>query len=120
MLEVEVFLAYEFYKKISKVYRAKEYTREITKTIQRVNKVYDQKYTKSALSQSFAIIKKNNKNLIFKKNKSKRRALTKRETANVKDIAKRRRIRANKLKIARKEKYTEFIQLDTQPVSAFL
>ena len=33
MLKIEAFLVYEFYKKILEVYRAKEYTRKITKTI---------------------------------------------------------------------------------------
>ena len=33
MLEIEAFLIYEFYKKILKAYRAKEYIRKITKTI---------------------------------------------------------------------------------------
>lgn len=50
MLEIEAFSVYKFYKKISKAYRAKEYTREITKAIQRVNKAYDQKYIESILS----------------------------------------------------------------------
>ena len=55
------------------------------------------------------MIKKNDKNLIFKKNKSRRYTLIKREIANIKDIVKYRRIYANKLKIARKEKYTKLI-----------
>ena len=33
MLEIEAFLVYKFYKKILEAYRAKEYIREITKTI---------------------------------------------------------------------------------------
>ena len=41
ILKTKVFLVYKFYKKISKAYRAEEYTREITKTIQRVNRAYD-------------------------------------------------------------------------------
>ena len=80
---------------------------------------YDQKYNGSALSQSFAVAKKNDENLTFKKNGSRRRALTGREAADAEDVAKRRQIRANKLEIARKEKHAERIQLDTQPVSAF-
>ena len=39
---------------------------------------------------TFVIIKKIDKNLMFKKNKSKRRALIKREATNAEDIAKRR------------------------------
>ena len=84
-----------------------------------MNRAYDQKYNGSALPQSFAVIKKNDENLTFKKNESRRRTLTERETANAEDIAKRRQIRANELEIARKEKHAERIQLDTQPVSAF-
>lgn len=41
MLETEVFSAYKFHQKISEARRAEEYTREITKAIQRVNRAYD-------------------------------------------------------------------------------
>ena len=52
MLEAEVFSAYEFHKKIPEAHRAEEYTREVTKAFQRVNRAYDQTYNKSALPQS--------------------------------------------------------------------
>ena len=119
MLEVEAFSAYEFHKKISEAHRAEEYTREVTKAIQIVNRACDQKYDGSALPQSFAVITKNDENLTFKMNESRRRTLTEREAADAEDVAKRHQIRANELEIARKEKHAERIQLDTQPVSAF-
>ena len=84
-----------------------------------MNRAYDQKYDGSALPQSFAVIKKNDENLTFKKNGSRRRTLTGREAADAEDVAKRRQIRANELEIARKEKHAKRNQLETQPVSAF-
>ena len=65
------------------------------------------------------MVKKNDENLTFKKNGSRRRTLTGGEAADAEDVAKRRQIRANELEIARKEKHAERIRLDTQPVSVF-
>lgn len=115
MLEAEAFSAYDFHKKIPETHRAEEYTREIMKAIQRVNRAYDQKYDGSVLPQSFAVAKKNDENLTFKKNESRRHALSGREAADAEDVAKRRRIPANELEIARKEKHAEQIQIDAQP-----
>lgn len=83
MLKTEVFFVYEFYKKILQNYRVKKYIREIIKTIQKMNKIYDQKYNKKTLLlQLFIVIKKNNASLKYKKNKSRRRVLIGREIAN--------------------------------------
>lgn len=119
MLKAEAISAYDFHKKIPEAHRAEEYTREIMKAIQGVNRAYDQKYDGSALPQSFAVAKKNDENLTFKKNESRRRALTGREAADAEDLAKRRRIPANELEIARKEKHAEQIQIDAQPSPPF-
>ena len=51
--------------------------------------------------------KKNKINLIYKKNKNRRRALTNREIANIKDIVTRRRIRVIKIKEERKKRYAK-------------
>ena len=98
MLEAEAFSVYDFHKKISEAHRAEEYTREVMKAIRRVNRAYDQKYDGSALPQSFAVPKKNDENLTFKKNESRRRALTGREAADAEEVGKRRRIPAMSLK----------------------
>ncbi|KAF6233533.1 hypothetical protein HO173_008264 [Letharia columbiana] len=94
LLEAGAFSAYEFHKKIPEGHRAEEYTREVTKAIQRVNRVYGQKYNeKAALPQSFSVAKKDDEGLQYKKNGSRRRALTGREAADAEDQTLRRQVR---------------------------
>ena len=91
MLKVKAFSAYEFHKKISQGYRAEEYTREVIKAIQKVNKVYAHKYDKkTSLSQLFIVTKKNNVSLKYKKNESRRYVLIGREAADQEDQVLRR------------------------------
>ena len=56
--------------------------------------------------------KKNKTNLIYKKNKSRRRALIDREIANAKDIVTRRRIRVVEIEEERKKRYAKQSELD--------
>ncbi len=86
LLEAGAFSAYEFHKKIPEAHRAEEYTKELTKAISKVNRAYKQKYNeKAALPQSFTVAKKDDEGLQYKKNGSRRRALTGREAADVED-----------------------------------
>ena len=99
--------AYEVHSKISEGHRAEEYTREVSKAIQKVNRVFGEKYVKTPLPQSFTVAKKDDEALKYKKNGSRRRALTGREAANEEDRELRRKIRAEEIDKARTEKYTE-------------
>ena len=90
-------------KKIPEAHRAEEHKREMTKAIERLDRVDDRKYEGSTLPQSFAVPKKNDVNLTFEKNGSRRGALTEREAADTKDVARRRQARANEREIARKK-----------------
>lgn len=117
ILKAKAFSAYEFHKKISQGHRAKEYTREVIKAIQKINKVYAYKYNKKTfLSQLFTVAKKNNVSLKYKKNKSRRRALTGREAADQEDQALRRQIRADEIEKERREKFAEQQRVDQQRI----
>ncbi len=122
LLEAGAFSAYEFHKKILEAHRAEEYTRELTKAISKVNRAYGQKYDeKAVLSQSFTVAKKDDEGLQYKKNGSRRRALTGREAADVEDQALRRQIRKNQLEQERVEKFAQRSQMEknSQIASAF-
>ena len=113
LLEAGAFSAYEFHKKIPEAYRAEEYTREVTKAIQKVNKAYGQKYDeKASLPQSFTVAKKNDESLKYKKNGSRRRALTGRDAADQEDQALRRKTRADEIEKERNEKFAEQQRID--------
>ncbi len=122
MLEAEAFSAYEFHKKIPDSHRAEEYTREVTKAIRKVNKAYSQKFNeKAALPQSFTVAKKNDEGLQYKKNGSRRRALTGREAADAQDQALRRQTRAEQIEKERRDKFVQQSQMEknSQGASAF-
>lgn len=120
MLEEGAYSAYQFHGDISQGHRAEEYAREMTKAMKRVDRMFEQKYQEgSMLPSSFAVAKKNDENLTFKKNGSRRRALTGREAADADDLAARRRVRADAIDKERQEKHAEIMRTDKLPVSAF-
>ncbi len=101
--------------KIPDSHRAEEFAKEMTKATQGVIRAHDQKYNQGpALAQSFAVAKKNNENLTYKKNGSRRRALTGREAAYAEDVAARRRIRVEAIEEERRKKHAEQIEIDKQ------
>ena len=114
LLEAGASSAYEIHSKIAEGHRAEEYTREVTKAIQKVNRVFNEKYEKTPLPQSFTVAKKNDDALKYKKNGSRRRALTGREAADEEDRELRRKTRAEDIDKARKEKHTEQIRKDRE------
>ena len=117
MLEAGAFSAYEFHKKIPQGHRAEEYTREVTKAIQKVNKAYAHKYDKKTpLPQLFTVAKKDDVGLKYKKNGSRRRALTGREAADQEDQALRRQARADEIEKERREKFAEQQRVDQQRI----
>ena len=121
LLEAGASSAYEVHGKILEGHRAEEYSREMSKAIQKVNRAFGEKYEKTPLPQSFVVAKKNDEALKYKKNGSRRRALTGREAADEEDRELRRKLRAEEIDKARAEKYTEQIRKDEerQPPSDF-
>ena len=87
-----------------------------------MNRAYTNKYEipGASLPQSFAVARKDEANLTYKKGGSRRRALTSREAADAEEEATRHRIRAVELEEERQKRYTEQLNIDQQPISDFL